>query len=110
MKDVTDYINKSTGGQSVILEHIRSLIHASSGDITEAIKWGFPVFASNGKDFCYLRYSKTHITFGLYHPEKITTDTDLLEGDGTVMKHIKIKSINTVSDTIIKKWLYQVLN
>lgn len=105
---ITDYIANASEEQIIILEELRKLIHESADNVSEEIKWGFPVFNSNRKDFCYLRFSTNHVTLGFYNPDKIITHTNLLEGDGTVMKHIKIKSVDTINETIIKEWLHQI--
>ena len=67
--EVTNYINNASIEQIELLEVLRQLIHESVSNISEAIKWGFPVF-SNKKDFTYFRFSKKHITLGFYNFEK----------------------------------------
>ena len=54
-KKVTEYISNAQDWQIETLEVLRKIIHKSVSDITEEIKWGFPVFAKT-KDFTYLRF------------------------------------------------------
>lgn len=104
---VTDYIANASEEQIVILEALRKLIHESVENVSEEIKWGFPVFAST-KDFAYLRYSKKHITLGFYSIDKIQDPDSLLEGEGNTLKHIKIKSKDEIKSKILVEWLQQI--
>ncbi len=108
-KKVTEYIHKASEEQIVILEELRQLIHESVKNVSEEIKWGFPVFAS-GKDFSYLRFSKKHITLGFYNIDKIKDPDNLLEGEGNTLKHIKIKSKDETRKEVISLWLNQITN
>ena len=89
---VTDYIDKASEEQIVVLEKV---------------KWNMPVF-NNGKDFAYLRFAKNHITFGFYNIDKIQDPDNLLEGEGNTLKHIKIRSKNEIKPTVLADWLKQI--
>ncbi len=104
---VTDYIDNATEEQIVILEALRKLIHETVENVSEEIKWGFPVFAST-KDFAYLRSAKKHVTLGFYNIDKIQDPGNLLEGDGNTLKHIKIKSMAEIRKEVISLWLKQI--
>jgi hypothetical protein len=104
---VTEYINKASREQIVILETLRKLIHDSIENVTEEIKWGFPVFAKT-KDFAYLRFAKKHITLGFYNINQIKDPENLLEGEGNTLKHIKIKSVEDIKPEIISEWFKQI--
>lgn len=108
-KQVTEYIGNATEEQIVILKALRKLIHDTVDNISEEIKWGFPVF-SQTKDFAYLRYAKKHITIGFYNIDKIQDPDNLLEGEGNTLKHIKIKSKDEIDSKIISQWLKEITN
>lgn len=108
-KKVSEYFDNAQEEQIVLLEAVRKLIHESVENVSEEIKWGFPVFAQT-KDFAYLRYAKKHITLGFYHIDKIKDPDNLLEGVGNTLKHIKIKSIDDIKTTVISEWLRQITN
>ena len=105
---VTDYIDKASKEQIVILEALRKLIHETVEDVSEEIKWGFPVFGSN-KDFAYLRFAKKHVTLGFYNIDKIQDPENFLEGKGNTLKHIKIKCIDELRKEVIVFWLKQII-
>lgn len=106
---VTEYIYSAAEEQIVILEKLRMLIHQTVDNVSEDIKWGFPVFAQI-KDFAYLRFAKNHITLGFYNIDKIKDPNKLLEGEGNTLKHIKIKSHNEIKEDMIKEWLMAITN
>ncbi len=106
-KKVTEYIDRASDEQIVILETLRKLIHESAMGVSEEMKWNMPVFAKT-KDFAYLRFAKNHITLGFYNINKIKDPDNLLEGEGNTLKHIKIKSEKDIKQKIISEWLKQI--
>ena len=104
---ITDYIENATPEHSEILSNLRKLIHETVENVSEEIKWGFPVFAKE-KDFAYMRFSKKHITLGFYNIEKLVDPNNLLEGEGNTLKHIKIKSLAQLNPELVKSWLMQI--
>lgn len=104
---VTEYIGNAADEQIEILEALRKLIHETVDNVSEEIKWGFPVFAQT-KDFAYFRFTKKHITLGFYNIDKIKDPDNLLEGTGNTLKHIKIKRKDEIKPALIAEWLNQI--
>lgn len=63
IKEVDAYISRAKPFAQPILVYIRDVIHASSHEITEVIKWGFPNFEYKG-NICYMASFKEHCTLG----------------------------------------------
>ncbi len=106
-QEVSAYITKASPQQQEVLSELRTLIHGLGG-VSEAIKWKFPVFAKDGKDFAYFRTSKDHVTLGFYNIDKIKDPDNFLEGEGNTLKHVKIKHLEDINAPIIRKWLNQI--
>ena len=104
---VTDYLDKASEEQIVILDTLRKLVHETVDNVSEEIKWNMPVF-NNGKDFAYLRFAQKHITLGFYNIDKILDPNNLLEGEGNTLKHIKIKNTGEIRKEVISLWLMQI--
>lgn len=105
---VTDYINKAPDGQRKIMEAIRLLVHQFVSKVVEEFKWNRPVYRLK-KDFAYLQATKDHVTLGFYaNVEKIKDPDGLLEGTGKNMKHIKLRSIDDIDESLLKSWLAAV--
>ena len=62
---VDAYIRKSAPFAQPILKHLRSVVHATSPDIEEAMKWGFPHFMYKGM-LCGMAAFKEHATLGFW--------------------------------------------
>ncbi|WEK21115.1 MAG: YdeI/OmpD-associated family protein [Candidatus Pedobacter colombiensis] len=62
---VDAYIAKSADFAQPILKHLRMLVHQASHEITETIKWGFPVFDYKGI-VCNMAAFKAHCAFGFW--------------------------------------------
>lgn len=103
-KDESAYIEQAADNQKPMLEKLRDLVHNAVSGTTETIKWGFPVFTLK-KDYAYMRGSKKHITLGFYHPERIENPDNLLEGSGSQLRHIKIRTDKDINETQITAWL-----
>lgn len=104
---VTEYINSSTSEQKQMMTTIRALIHEQVPGVRESFKWSRPVF-SKEKDFVYFKTAKSYLTFGIFDFEKIRSHTQLLEGTGKDMRHIKIKNPENLKLDVLKEWLEQM--
>lgn len=99
---VTDYIN-SAAERKEILQTVRQLIHESVPTVTEEFKWGKPVFRA-GKDFAYFNISKAYVTLGFFDYQKLNDPTNLLEGTGKSMRHVKLRSTSDINSTLLTEW------
>lgn len=90
--------------QGAILAALRKLVHDSVPGVTEAFKWGRPVYRAN-KDFAYLKTEKAYVTMGFFNTAKIKDPKGLLEGTGVEMRHIKLRSLADVDGAMLKMWL-----
>ncbi|MBX2963324.1 MAG: DUF1801 domain-containing protein [Cyclobacteriaceae bacterium] len=106
-EQVTKYISEATKEQMEIMEAIRTIIHKEVPSVTENFKWSRPVFSTD-TDFAYFKTAKSYLTFGIFKFDKITDNKNLLEGTGKDMRHIKIKKIDDLQPSVIKKWIHQI--
>ncbi len=68
------YIAKSPAFAQLILQHIRSQLHAHCHDVVETIKWGMPHFEYQGSIFCACAAFKQHCGFGFWLGELLPID------------------------------------
>lgn len=77
---VDDYIAQAADFAQPILQHLRQLVHQACPEVTETIKWSFPVFEYHGM-LCNMAGFKEHCAFGFWKaaimsdPEGILTPT-----------------------------------
>jgi len=106
-KQVTAYINESSASQKKILQELRLIINQSIPGVEENFKWGRPVF-STSKDIIYFKTARAYISLGFFHAGKIKTHTNLLEGTGKDMRHIKIRNAEEIDKSLLKSWFKDV--
>jgi hypothetical protein len=94
--------------QQEIIKTLRAIIKEVVPKADEAIKWAQPVFSSDGP-MIFIRAAKAHVTLGFWRGAELTDPKGLLEGDGSRMKHIKIKSVKDVNKTQITAWIKQAM-
>jgi len=102
-QQVTEYINSAPPEQQQIMQQIRTLLHQSVADVHEDFKWSRPVFKKE-KDFAYLKTAKGYVTLGFFNFQKLKDESNLLEGTGKDMRHIKLKKPADINETLLQEW------
>jgi hypothetical protein len=82
-------------------ELVESVMQAAPS-LTQAIKWGQPVFESNGP-VCYFKGHKNHLTFGFWRGAALMEIDDRLETSGEKMAHMKFTEESKLVKSKIKK-------
>jgi hypothetical protein len=106
IKEVDDYIKKAPKQQFETLEKLRNLILETVPETDELFKWGQPVYATE-KNYVYLKSNKNHVNLGFFNFDKVTDKSNLLEGTGKTMRHIKISNIDNFDINTLKKMIKQ---
>jgi hypothetical protein len=99
---VDDYIGKLPVGQAKVVRLLRAAIKRSGPSLSEGIKWGQPVYETNGP-ICYLKAHRAHITFGFWRGVELMPLCDLLETNGKKMAHLKIATAGDVDQAVVKR-------
>jgi hypothetical protein len=99
---VNDYISNLPPEQRTIAEALRGLIFAAAPDAKESIKWSQPVYESAGP-CCWIMAHKAHVTLGFWRGMQLQSGRGVLEGSGTKMGHMKLRSTGDVRSAAIKK-------
>ncbi len=96
------YIEKSADFAKPILNHLRRIIHLTSPEITETIKWGFPHFDYKGT-ICSMASFKQHCTFGFWKSALMDDPYGLLKNDSAnaMGQFGRICSLNDLPDNEI---------
>ena len=103
-KEVDSYIAKQKSPQKEIAEKLRQIILEFFPDIKEEMKFGVPWY--EGK--YYIVALKDHVNLGFSLKGLSQKETELLEGSGKTMKHIKIRSLNEIDEKKIIQLLQVV--
>lgn len=107
-QEVSSFIENSAENHKEVLSELRKLIFSIVPNVNEQYKWSRPVYAV-GKDFCYLKTTKKHVTLGFFEFNKVKTNSHLIEGTGKAMRHVKISTKEEIVGFELKKMIEEVL-
>jgi hypothetical protein len=89
-KTVEDYVEAVSGWQLEVVTALRRDI-LSSGLVEETLKWGQPVYNSNGP-VCFIKAHKGHVSFGLWRGARLLELDERIEpAGGAEMGCIKLR-------------------
>jgi hypothetical protein len=100
---ISQYIESAVPEQQRIMTQVREIIHQTVPDVQESFKWSRPIF-STSKDFAYLKTAKNYVTLGFNDFSKFEDPDGKLEGTGSSMRHIKIKTAADIDPVLLEKW------
>ncbi len=93
--------------QQETLLQLRAAVKKVAPDAVEELKWGRPCYSNEGGLFCYLHSTKSHATLGFQRGSSLRDPTNLLEGTGKDMRHVKLKLGASASSSAIQALLTQ---
>jgi uncharacterized protein YdeI (YjbR/CyaY-like superfamily) len=99
------YIEKSEEFTKPILNHLRTLVHQACPEVTETIKWGFPIFEYKGQ-LCNMAAFKQHCGFGFWKSSMLPDPHQILlknEGAGSIGKLTSLSDLP--SDAILIEYV-----
>jgi len=82
---------KCSGWQAEAVRGLAGLISRVVPKAVQTIKWAQPVFELAGP-FAFIRPAARHVTLGFWRGADMKDPRGVLEGDGSRMKHIKLRS------------------
>ena len=104
-----DVVSEATPEVREIAYAIRVLLAEVMPNITE-VPWGHQKIAGYGvgpkkmsEHFCYIGPMKNHVNLGFMYGAELPDPEGLLEGSGKRLRHIKIRSVETVQQPAIRK-------
>lgn len=90
-KSVDDYVAALSGWPARTVEDLRRDVLAV-GATTEALKWGHPIYASDGP-VCLIKAHKAHVVFGFWRgAEMVCLDERLVPHGGFLMASITLRA------------------
>lgn len=93
-KSVAAYFKTLPKAQREIAGALHALICRTLPKAVVRIKWGYPWYELNGENVAYLAGIAKRINFGF--PNGAQLESELLEGTGKGMRHIKIASLDEI--------------
>ena len=82
MNKIDDYVGDILGWQGELARMLRREIMAAGG-VTEAFKWGNPIFESGGGPVCLFKVYSNHVTLGFWRGQQMGNLEPLLTPSGS---------------------------
>lgn len=107
---IDQYISSQAPFAQEIIIHLRNIIHQSSTDITEAIKWRHPCFESNGL-VCAIAAFKQHVNFSFFKGKRLNDSANIFsKSDNNELAALKFTVLNDMpADDILINYLQQAI-
>ena len=92
-----------------IAEALRQLVLRADPALTEAIKWGNPVYEKVGK-VCLLVAGRAYVSLGFFNGASLTDPEGLIEGTGKKMRHIKVRNLEDIWSDRFTSWIREAID
>ncbi len=105
-RTVDGYVGALPSPQQTIVNRLRALVAAAVPEAVEALKWGQPVYEVNGP-MAYVKAYKDSVNFGFWRGALLKAPDEVLQGDGSRMRHMKFHALDEVQAELITRLVRQ---
>ena len=91
-----------------VAEALRKLILEADAQFQESVKWGNPVYEKEGR-VCYIADMGRYMNLGFFQGAKLTDPEGRIEGTGKGMRHIKIRSLDDITQPQFSSWVREAV-
>jgi hypothetical protein len=88
---IDQWLNNPPGELRSIAQHWFGVVRACGDDVRELLHDGCPVACVEDAPFAYVNVFKAHVNVGFFHGAELQDPSELLQGSGKRMRHVKIK-------------------
>ncbi len=107
-RTVDEYVAGFPDWRGNVLERLRELVREAAPDAVEAVKWGQPVWSSNGPAI-HAKAFANQVNLGFWRGADLDDPDGLLTGDGTRMKHLRLRNGDIPPDEAIRSFVRQAI-
>lgn len=106
--DIGEYLSKFKEGPVVLAKNVRQLILDTMPQLNEVVKWGHLVYEGDRK-ICSIMVHKEHVNLQIWRGAELDDPDSILEGDGKLMRHVKVHSPEEMKEDYVKFLLKQAV-
>ncbi|MFQ5933970.1 MAG: DUF1801 domain-containing protein [Dehalococcoidia bacterium] len=108
-KTVDSWMADLSPEQRKLAEPLRELIFEADPELSEAIKWGNPVYEKKGRA-CYIAaMTDKYVSLGFFKGAMLTDPEGLIEGTGEKMRHVKVRSLEDIRRAQFLAWIREAV-
>jgi hypothetical protein len=93
---VDEYVAQLGPQARALTQRLRVIVRKALPDAVEVIKWGNPVYVVNGKNVAWILNYRNHLDLGFFMGMRL--QSQLLEGTGKGLRHIKVRSAGDIRE------------
>ncbi len=107
MNEIDSYIESADDNLKPIVIKLRGVIKSISEELKEEIKWNVPTYSIK-KNICSIMAHKKHVNLQIFRGAEVK-DSEILDGTGKGMRHLKYKKLGDVKTNIVKEIVKQAI-
>ena len=93
------YFEKLDGPLAEIAVALRHRVTERAPHLSEGLAWGFPCYTGNERVFSIMA-QKAHVNLQLWNGNRLTHVSPRVEGTGKQLRHVKIKDLSYINETV----------
>ena len=93
-ESIEDWIGGAPEILVPVLHRLRESIHELQIELEERVKWSHPCYGRDKINAFSLAYHSNHVNLQLWVGAHLPDPTEIVEGTGKDLRHVKIQSIN----------------
>jgi len=103
--EASQYFDGLNATVAPLAQALRALIMSCDSAVSEAIKWGNPVY-EKGRMVCAIRCTKDYAALQFFTDGIDLCDPrGLLEGTGKKLRHVKVRSLADIDGPVFSAWI-----
>lgn len=92
------WLDEVPDSESSLAAAVIAFVRTTVDEVAETMKWNNPCFVVDGSNCLYVAAQDGYVNLGFYEGAHLEDPTDLLEGTGKSMRHVKIRSAAALED------------
>ena len=107
-KSVEAWMARLDPSLTVTPQDLRHLVLQAVPGLTESIKWGNPVYETEGK-VCYIAATSKYVSLGFFNGASLTDPEKRIEGTGAKMRHVKVWRVADMDRDQLTAWIQEAV-
>jgi hypothetical protein len=107
-RTIEGYIDGLKAWQAEAAAALVAVVREAAPDAKGSIKWAQPVFESNGPAV-WIKAFPRWVSIGFWRGAELVDSHGVLEGDGTRMKHVKVRDGDEIPREAIADYVRQAI-
>lgn len=92
-----------------IIGALRKLVKKTAPKLTESVKWGNGCWLGKEWPVIFLHAEPDHLQFGFFGGAGLTDPKGLLNGKGSHVRHIKVRSLGDIDEAAFSRLIRQAV-